>query len=182
MPMHHGHVLVHVCTISILWNFHTNPYQSSETTSGTTGDGAVDTSRTTNYELQGTGRATRAPVAQTLQSVRQTCLRTIYRCSYLFARFPSCGIFKPTRTSPVNKVVTTGNIRPASWFHIINFWKGASRKDHGLVRALRTNTAKRAPNMPMHHRHVLVRVCVISILWNFQTNPYQSREQSCNNW
>jgi len=37
------------------------------------GDGAGETSRTTNYELQGTGWATRALVAQTLQSVRQTC-------------------------------------------------------------------------------------------------------------
>jgi hypothetical protein len=26
-------VLVLVCTISIMWNFHTNPYKSSETTS-----------------------------------------------------------------------------------------------------------------------------------------------------
>ena len=32
MLMHHRYVIVHVCTISILWNFHTNPYQSSETT------------------------------------------------------------------------------------------------------------------------------------------------------
>jgi hypothetical protein len=31
---------------------------------------------TTNYELHGTGWATRAPVAQTLQSVRQTWPRT----------------------------------------------------------------------------------------------------------
>jgi len=38
------------------------------------GDGAGETSRTTNYELQGTGWATRAPVAQTLQTVRQTCV------------------------------------------------------------------------------------------------------------
>ena len=30
MPMHCGHVPVLVCTISILWNFHTNPYQSGE--------------------------------------------------------------------------------------------------------------------------------------------------------
>jgi hypothetical protein len=30
--------------------------------------GAGETSITTNYELQGTGRATRAPVTQTLQS------------------------------------------------------------------------------------------------------------------
>ena len=52
--------------------------------------------------LHGTGRATRAPVAQTLQSVPQTCPCTIIRCSYPFARFPSCGNFKLNRTSPVN--------------------------------------------------------------------------------
>ena len=65
-------------------------------------DGADETSITTNYELHGTGRATRATVAQTLHSVRQTCPCTIIRCSYRFARFPSCGIFTSTRTSPVN--------------------------------------------------------------------------------
>ena len=59
----------------------------------------VNTSRTTNYELQGTGWATRAPVAQTLQTVRQTCPCTMATCLYRFARFPSCGIFTPTRTS-----------------------------------------------------------------------------------
>jgi hypothetical protein len=36
------------------------------------GDGAGETSRTTNYELHGTGWETHAPVAQTLQTVRQT--------------------------------------------------------------------------------------------------------------
>jgi len=41
----------------------------------------------------------------------------------------------------------------------------------------RTNTAKRAPNMQMHHRHVLVHVCTISILWNFHTNPYEFGKQ-----
>ena len=104
MPMHHRHVPVPVCTISILLVFHTNPYQFSETTSGNNRVTApVKPQETTNYELQGTGRATRAPVAQTLQSVRQ-------------------------------------------------------------------------PNMLMHHRHVAVHVCTISILWNFHTNPYQSSE------
>ena len=73
------------------------------------GDGAGETSRTTNYELQGTGRATRAPVAQTLQSVRQTCSCTTATCSYVFARFPSCGIFTPSRTiSSAQRVETTG--------------------------------------------------------------------------
>ena len=46
----------------------------------------------------------------------------------------------------------------------------------GNTRARRTNTAKRAPNMPMQHIQVPVRVCAISILWNFHTNPYQSSE------
>jgi hypothetical protein len=44
---------------------------------------------------------TRAPVAQTLQSVRQTCPCTTV------VRFPSCGIFTPTRTIPVNQRVET---------------------------------------------------------------------------
>ena len=49
---------------------------------------------------------------------------------------------------------------------------------HGLgnTRARRTNTAKPAPNMLMHHRHVTVHVCRISILWNFHTNPYHPSE------
>jgi hypothetical protein len=37
----------------------------------------------------------------------------------------------------------------------------------GNTRVRRTNTANRAPNMPMHRRHVPVHVCTISILWNF---------------
>ena len=72
-------------------------------------DGDRTTSRTTNYELQGTGWATRAPVAQTLQTVRQSCPCTTATCPYVFARFPSCGIFTPTRTIPVKqRVETTG--------------------------------------------------------------------------
>jgi len=55
MPMHHRHVSVPVCTISILWNFHTNPYHPSENYElQQQGDGAGETSRTTNYELPGT--------------------------------------------------------------------------------------------------------------------------------
>jgi hypothetical protein len=94
MPMHHGHVSIPVCVISILWNFHINPYHPSKNYElKQQGDGAGETSRTTNYELHGTGRATRAPVAQTLQSVRQTCLCTTATCPYQFARFPSSGRF-----------------------------------------------------------------------------------------
>jgi hypothetical protein len=43
----------------------------------------------------------------------------------------------------------------------------------GNTRARRTNTANRAPNMPMHHSHVPAHICTISILWNFHTNPYR---------
>jgi hypothetical protein len=74
MLMHHDHVSTPVCTISILWNFHTNPYHPSKNYElKQQGDGAGETSIATNYELQDTGWATRAPVAQTLQRVRQTC-------------------------------------------------------------------------------------------------------------
>ena len=108
VPVHHRYVPVHVCTISIMWNFHINPYQSHSKLKQQC-DGAGETSRTTNYELQGTGWATRAPVAQTLQSVRQTCSCATSTCLYRFARFPSCGIFTPTRTIPLKqRVETTG--------------------------------------------------------------------------
>jgi hypothetical protein len=46
----------------------------------------------------------------------------------------------------------------------------------GNTRARRTNTANRAPNMPLHHTQVPVHVCTISILWNFHTNPYHPSE------
>jgi len=46
-------------------------------------------------------------------------------------------------------------------------WHGS-----GNTRARRTNTAKRAPNMRMHHRHVSVLVCTVFILWNFHTIQY----------
>jgi hypothetical protein len=106
MPMHHRHVPLPVCAISILWNLHTNPYRfQSNNELKQQGDGAGETSITTNYELQGTGWATRAPDAQTLQSVRQTCICTTATCLYLFVRFPSCGIFTPTRTIPVKQRV-----------------------------------------------------------------------------
>jgi hypothetical protein len=62
MPMHHGHMPVHVCTISILWDFHTMPYQSDE--QQTTGAG--ETSSTTNYQLHGKDWTNRAPVAENL--------------------------------------------------------------------------------------------------------------------
>jgi hypothetical protein len=49
--------------------------------------------------------------------------------------------------------------------------------EHGVgnTRARRTNTAKRAPNMPMNHGHVTIPVCTISILWNFHTDPCHSQ-------
>ena len=74
------------------------PFPSENNELKQQGDGAGETSRTTNYELHEQGWATRAPVAQTLQTVRQTCQCTTYRYPYPFARFPSCGIFTPTRT------------------------------------------------------------------------------------
>ena len=50
-------------------------------------------------------------------------------------------------------------------------WEGL-----GNTRARLANTAKRAPNMLTHHRHVRVHVCTVSIQWVIQTNTYQSSE------
>ena len=132
----------------------------------------VNTSITTNYE--GTGRATRAPVAQTLQTVRQTCPYTTATCPYTFAGFPSCGIFTPTRTSPVNNELKqqcdgAGETSRNDKLRVAGHGPGNTR-------ARRTNTANRAPNMPIHHGHVTVLVCTISILWNLHTKPYHPTE------
>ena len=99
MLMNHRHVAVRVCTISILWNFCTNPYHPSN-----------------NYELKQQGDG-------------------------------------------ASEHLKNDKLRVAG---------------HGLgnTRARRTNTANRAPNMLMHHGHVPVPVCTISILWNFHTDPY----------
>ena len=59
----------------------------------------VKPQETTNYELLGKGWATRAPVAQTLQTVRQTCSRTTATCAYTFAQVPFSGKLNPTRAS-----------------------------------------------------------------------------------
>ena len=103
MLVHHDHANIPVCTISILWNFHTNPYHPSK-----------------NYELKQQGDG-------------------------------------------ASETSTNDKLRVA--------WHGLSN-----TRARRTNTAKRAPNMLMHRRHVPVPVCTISILWNFHTDPYHSSE------
>ena len=63
MLINNDHVSVPVCPISILWNFHINSYQSSKTTSlNNRVTVPVKPPEPTNYELQGTGWATRAPV------------------------------------------------------------------------------------------------------------------------
>ena len=89
----------HAHAISILWNFHTNPYHPSK-----------------NYELKQQGD----------------------------------GAGETSRTHKLR----------VAWYGL------------GNTRARRTNTAKRAPNMPTHHGHVPIPVCTISILWNFHINPY----------
>jgi len=83
--------------------------------------------------------------------MRQTCLHSINTCMCMYVHVDT---------------VSTAPVKPQE------------RQRHGLgnTRARRTNTANRASNMLMHHRHVLVPVCAISILWNFRTNPYHSSE------
>jgi hypothetical protein len=102
MLMHHDHVPVPVCTISILWNFHADPYHPSEQRVETPSDGAGEHLKNDKLRVAGHGP--------------------------------------------------------------------------GNTRARRTNTVKRAPNMLMHHGHVCIPVCTISILWNSHTNPCHPSE------
>ena len=133
----------------------------------------VKPQETTNYELLKKGRATRAPVAQTLQTVRQTCSRTTTTCAHTFAQVSFSGKFKPTRTSPVQQRLENNNVIGAG---------ETSRNDKlrvawerlGNTRARRANTANRAPNMLTHHHYVRVLVGTSFIQWEIQTNPYQS--------
>ena len=56
------------------------------------------------------GWATSAHIAHTLQSVRQTCSRTIITCAYMFGQFSLSRKYKPTRTSPVKQRVETTTV------------------------------------------------------------------------
>ena len=98
--------------------------------------------------------------SQTLQSVRQSCSCTTATWQYRFARFPSCGIFTPTRTTSVNQRVETTGWR-CQWTPPKQKLRVAGQ-GLGNTRARRTNTAKREPKMPMHHGHGRVHVCAVS--------------------
>ena len=102
MLMHHGLVSIPVCTISILWNFHTNPYHPSK-----------------NYELKQQGDG-------------------------------------------AGEHLKNDKLRVA--------WHGL-----GNTRARRTNTAKRASNMLMHHGHVPVPVLHDFHLVEFSYQPVPSQ-------
>ena len=103
MLMTHKYVRILVCTVCFEWNIHTNPVHSSAHRVVTTdyGAGRYPQERS-NYELLGKWWTTRAPYAQTLQTVRQT--RSWHRgtCAYLFARSVFRGTFRPTGYIPVN--------------------------------------------------------------------------------
>ena len=46
----------------------------------------------------------------------------------------------------------------------------------GNTRPVHTNTADRAPNMSMTHKHVRMLVCTVCFEWNIHTNPVHSSE------
>ena len=80
------------------------------------------------------------------------------------------GLYQPLTHPPSNQPLTvqceqqleTNHPRNLNYNKLRVAWHGP-----GNTRARRTNTANRAPNMLMHHGHVTVHVCAISILWNF---------------
>ena len=93
----------------------------------------------------------RATVSETLRNVRKR-----FRCSTstrqnIFIWFPLSYRFKPTRASPVKQQLETTGWR-CRW-HLKNDKLRVARHGLGNTRARRTNTAKRAPNMLIHHGH-----------------------------
>ena len=133
--MHHRHVPVRVCTISILWNFHTNPYHPSKNYElKQQGDGAGETSRHDKLRVAGHGPGnTRARCTNTAK--RAPNMPT-HRHQYRFARFPSCGIFTPTRTSPVKQQLEPQVTAP------VKHLKNENYELHGMGWATRAPVAQ----------------------------------------
>ena len=112
MLTHHRHVRVHVCKVSIVWNIQSNPYQSSETTTCNTNVTApLKPQEMNKFELLGKEWATRAPVAQTLQTVRQACSPCTTTCACTFVQVPFSGKFNTTRASPHKQRLETTTSR-----------------------------------------------------------------------
>ena len=159
MPTHHHYVRVLVGTSFIKWKFQTIPYQSSETTSRNNNvTGAGETTRTTNYELLRKDWATRAPVAQTLQSVRQTSPRTTTTCAYLLVQVSSSGNCKS------KPVLTIFSIQLIGFYTNRRFGpKQTMERRVEMSRSLRMNLVKRVKNTTTHHHHMLVHLVMVSI-------------------
>jgi hypothetical protein len=137
MPTHHRHVPVHIDTVFIEFPSQTNPYQSSEQQVETLSDGTGETYRTKITSCM-EGWTKRAPVAQTLQSVRQTCPCTTATCPCTLIRFSLNSRVKPTPTSPVNnklKHQVTAPVKPTER-KLRVAWRGLDE-----TRTRRTNTA-----------------------------------------
>ena len=68
MHMHHRHVAVRVCAISILWNFYTNPCHPSKNYDlKQQGDGAGETSRNDKLRVAGHGLGNTQICARTVR-------------------------------------------------------------------------------------------------------------------
>jgi hypothetical protein len=79
----------------------------------------------------------------------------------MFARFPSNGILTPTRTIPVKQQLEPQVTAPVK--HLKERKLRVAGHGLGNTRTRCTNTAKRAPNLPMHHCHVLVHVDTVGV-------------------
>ena len=93
-------------------------------------------------------------------------------CAYLFVRFVFSETVIPTRTSPVNielKQQVTVPVETSRTNKLRVAWQVMDN-----TRPVRTNTADRAPYMPMTQRYVRILVCTVCFQWNIRTNPVHS--------
>jgi len=101
MLMHRGQAPVLVCTISILWNFHTNPYHPSKNYElKQQGDGAGETSRNKKLRVAGHGLGnTRARRTNTAKSAPTFTIHHTHVAVSIGTVVNDFSI-KPTPTSP----------------------------------------------------------------------------------
>ena len=104
--------IIHTCSRALIF------IQSCVNNCRPSGDSAGETSRNENYELHGKGWANVAPVAQTLQSVRQTCPCTIATLLYTFLRFKKSSLLHIHMSHVDVRITTT----VPYWVHYFIFY------------------------------------------------------------
>ena len=175
MHTHHHHVRVHVCTVFVQWNIHTNPVHSSKHRVVTTHYGAggypqQQPKLRVAWQARDNTRPVRANTADRAACMLMTrgYVRRLV-CTVCF----QWNIHTNPVHSSVHRVVTThygagGYLKETIKLRVA--WQVM-----GNIRPVHTNTADRAPHTPVTHGYVRALVGTVCFEWNIQTNTVPSQ-------